>query len=133
MINRNTQLELQYGAKYARSLVGNDSYTGYTDVIGAGMRRDLNKRWDVGIHGDVLHSWESDVSTFGWGVDVGITVFDNVWISMGYNFAGFRDDDFSGSNYTAQGPFITFRIKADQDTFRELATGGKLPLGGKDD
>ena len=64
---------------------------------------------------------------------MGVTVFENVWISLGYNFAGFRDDDFSGSNYTAQGPFITFRIKADQDTFRELATGGKLPWGGKDD
>ena len=133
MINRNTQLELQYGAKYARSLVGNDSYTGYTDVIGAGMRRDLNKRWDIGVHADMLHSWASDVSTFGWGVDVGVTVFDNVWISLGYNFAGFRDDDFSGSNYTAQGLFVTFRIKADQDTFRDLATDGKLPWGGKDD
>ena len=132
MINRNTQLELQYGAKYARSLVGNDSYTGYTDVIGAGMRRDLNKRWDVGVHADMLHSWESDVSTFGWGVDVGVTVFDNVWISMGYNFAGFRDDDFSGSNYTAQGPFITFRIKADQDTFRELL-GRDAPERGQDE
>ena len=132
MINRKTQLELQYGAKYVRSLVGNDSYTGYTDVIGAGMRRDLNKRWDVGVHADMLHSWETDVSTFGWGVDVGVTVFDNVWISMGYNFAGFRDDDFSSSNYTAQGPFITFRIKADQDTFRE-PTGRDAPERGQDE
>ena len=96
-------------------------------------RRDLNNRWDVGIHGDVLRSWESDVSTVGWGVDVGVTLFENVWVSVGYNFAGFRDDDFASSNCTAQGPFITFRIKADQDTFRKLASGGDLPRHGQED
>jgi len=100
--------------------VGGDAYTGYTDVLGAGLRRDLGKRWDVGVHGDMLHSWKSDVATVSWGLDVGITLFENVWVSLGYNFSGFRDDDFSASNYTAQGPFITFRIKADQNTFRKL-------------
>jgi len=124
MINRATQLELQYGAKFVRTNVGGDSYTGYTDVAGAGMRRDLTQRWDAGIHGDLLHSWKSDVYTFGWGVDVGVTLFENVWVSLGYNFAGFRDDDFSSSNYTARGPFITFRIKADQDTIRGLLDRG---------
>jgi len=117
MINIDTQLELQYGGKFVRSNLGGDSYTGYTDVIGAGLRRDLSKRWDVGVHGDMLHSWESDVATFSLGLDVGVTLFENVWVSVGYNFAGFRDDDFSGSNYTMQGAFITFRIKADQNTF----------------
>ena len=133
MINRRTQMELQYGAKFVRSNVGDDSYTGYTDVAGAGVRRDLNERWDVGVHGDVRHSWKSDVYDFSYGVDVGVTVLKNVWISAGYNIAGFRDDDFSGSNYTAKGPFVTFRVKADQDTFRELAAGGELPWGGGDD
>ena len=127
MINLVTQLELQYSAKYVRSLVGSDAYTGYTDVFGAGLRRDLNERWDVGVHGDVRHSWKSGVSDFGWGVDVGVTLFDNVWISAGYNFAGFRDDDFASSNYTAQGPFITFRIKADQDTFHDLIDREETP------
>jgi uncharacterized repeat protein (TIGR01451 family) len=133
MINLATQLELQYGGKFVRSNIDSQSYTGYTDVIGAGLRRDLNDRWDVGIHGDMLHSWKSDVATFSWGLDVGMTLFENVWISMGYNFAGFRDDDFSGSNYTAQGPFLTFRIKADQKTLKELANITQRPRRGEDD
>jgi hypothetical protein len=133
MINLATQLELQYGGKFVRSNIDAQSYTGYTDVIGAGLRRDLNERWDVGIHGDMLHSWKSDVATFSWGPDVGMTLFENVWISMGYNFAGFRDDDFSGSNYTAQGPFLTFRIKADQKTLKELANITQRPQRGEDD
>ena len=120
MINAATQVELQYGGKFVRTSLGGDVYKGYTDVIGAGVRRDLNERWDVGVHGDILHSWQSDVVTVSWGVDVGVTVLENIWVSLGYNFAGFRDDDFSGANYTAQGPYITFRIKADQDTFHSL-------------
>jgi hypothetical protein len=40
---------------------------------------------------------------------------------VGYNFAGFHDEDFSRNRYTEQGPFIKLRIKADQDTFRDLA------------
>ena len=42
-------------------------------------------------------------------------------VSIGYNFAGFRDDDFEASRYTAQGPYIKFRMKADQDTFKDLS------------
>ena len=45
----------------------------------------------------------------------------NVWIAVGYNFVGFHDEDFSRNRYTEQGPFIKLRIKADQDTFRDLA------------
>jgi hypothetical protein len=120
MLSMDTQMELQFGAKYARSNVGGDSYTGLTNVLGAGIRHDLSPRWDVGVHGDVMHSSNSNVATYGWGIDVGVTVMKNVWISVGYNFAGFSDDDFSGSNYTAQGPFITFRIKADENTFHDL-------------
>ena len=44
----------------------------------------------------------------------------NVWVSAGYNFAGFRDDDFSASTYTAKGAFIRFRYKFDQQTIKDL-------------
>ena len=70
---------------------------------------------------------------FGWGIDLGVTIARNIWLSFGYNFAGFDDADFSGGNYTAQGPFITIRMKVDQDTVRNLATGGHLRGQGGND
>jgi hypothetical protein len=127
MLNSDTQAEFQFGAKYARTNVGGDAYTGFTNVLGTGLRHNLGERWDVGIHGDAMHSDNSDVLTYGWGLDVGVTVMKNVWISLGYNFDGFHDDDFSGSNYTAQGPFITFRIKADEQTFHGLIDREETP------
>ncbi len=120
MINRQTQLGLQYGGKLVRANFDGDAYTGYTDLIGVDFRRDLNEKWDVGMHFSSLHSWESEVIDYGIGFDVGYLVGQNMWLSVGYNFDGFDDDDFSRNRYTAQGPFITFRIKVDQDSVRQF-------------
>ncbi len=44
---------------------------------------------------------------------------ENAWISIGYNVAGFTDKDFSNANYTAQGPYIQYRFKFDQNSVKE--------------
>jgi len=50
---------------------------------------------------------------------LGYSPVTNVWVSLGYNFVGFRDD-FSGTDYTAQGMFRKFRLRVDQFTLRNL-------------
>jgi len=119
-LNPAMQLGLQYGARYVSSTFEGEKYAGLSDIAGADLRRQLTRRFDLGLHASVLHSWESDVLDYSTGFDVGTTLAKNVWISLGYNFAGFRDDDFSASRHTAQGPYLNIRIKADQDTFKDL-------------
>ena len=120
MPNTATQLAFQYGAKYVRSNFDGSSYTGYTDLLGTEVRRDINTRWDFGMHGKIWHSWESEVYQYSFGIDLGITFAQNMWVSVGYNLDGFDDDDFSFAGYTAKGPYIKLRIKADQDSLRSL-------------
>lgn len=120
-LDMRTQLGLQLGARYVRSTFDGERYSGFSTLYGIDVRRELTMRFDVGLHGTMLSSLDSGVSDQSVGVDVGVTVARNVWISIGYNLAGFRDDDFEASRYTAQGPFIKFRMKADQDTFRDLS------------
>jgi hypothetical protein len=72
------------------------------------------------VHAALLHSWESDIMDHSTGVDVGMTIMKNMWVSVGSNYEEFRDDDFSASRHTAQGPYLSIRIKADQDTFKDL-------------
>lgn len=115
-----TQLGLQLAARFVRSTFDDERYSGCSSLYGVDMRRDLTDRFDVGLHGALLESHESGVADASVGIDVGVTVTRNVWISVGYNLRGFRDDDFEASRYTAQGPFIKFRMKADQDTFKDL-------------
>jgi uncharacterized repeat protein (TIGR01451 family) len=119
-LNPALQLGLQYGVRYVSSTFEGEKYAGVSDIAGFDLRRQLTRRFDLGVHAAVLHSWESDVMDHSTGFDVGATLAKNVWISVGYNFAGFRDDDFSASRHTAQGPYIKIRIKADQDTFKDL-------------
>ncbi len=54
------------------------------------------------------------------GLSVGHKVAKNAWVSLGYNLTGFYDDDFSRSDFTAQGPFIRFRFKFDQNSLKEI-------------
>lgn len=117
-----TQLGLQFGSRYVRSTFDGERYSGLSTLYGVDVRRELTMRFDVGLHGTMLNSLQSGVSDQSVGVDLGVTVARNVWISIGYNFTGFRDDDFEASRYTAQGPFIKFRMKADQDTFRDMVS-----------
>ncbi|MEZ5531010.1 MAG: hypothetical protein R3E69_01360 [Steroidobacteraceae bacterium] len=115
-----TQLGVQWGVRYVRSSFDGERYDGLSDLYGLDLRRDLDARFDVGLHGTALNSWESGVHDFALGIDLGVTVARGLWISIGYNVQGFEDDDYGASRYTAKGPFLKLRLKADQDTFKDL-------------
>ncbi len=120
-LDERTQVGLQFGTRYTRSTIDGDHYDGYSDLQGIDLRHDLGRRFDVGIQAAALNSWSAGTHEYTLGADFGISLARNVWIALGYNFAGFHDEDFSRNRYTDQGPFIKLRIKADQDTFRELS------------
>lgn len=111
-----TQIALQYGLKYVQATIDGDDYSGFMDLIGLEARYDLNERWDVGIRGSVLHSWSANQYDYSTGASLGYNIFDNAWVSVGYNFVGFEDEDFSRGSFTAKGPFVQFRIKLDQQS-----------------
>jgi uncharacterized repeat protein (TIGR01451 family) len=114
------QVGLQYGAKYVLDTFDDQEYAGFVDLIGLETRYDLTNKWDVGVRGSVLHTWQTGQMEYSTGLSVGHTLFENTGISAGYNFLGFEDADFSCANYTAQGPFVQFRMKFDQQTVREI-------------
>ena len=114
-----TQISLQYGAKYVLETIDGTDYSGYTDLVGIEGRYDLTKKWDLGLRGSVLHSWSAGQFNYSSGPSVGYNVVKNAWISLGYNVVGFKDKDFSAADYTAQGPFVRFRFKFDQNSVRE--------------
>ena len=116
MPDRRTQISLQYGSKYVMDRIDDMDFSGYTDLIGLEVRRDLGHRWDVGISAGMLHSWEADTRDYQLGASIGYRIMDNAWLSVGYNRLGFKDGNFSGAEYRAQGAYINLRMKVDQDT-----------------
>jgi uncharacterized repeat protein (TIGR01451 family) len=113
------QISFQYGAKYVKDNFDEADYKGYTDLLGMETRYDVNEKWDIGVHGSFLNSWSAGQRDYRTGLSAGYNIVKNAWFSVGYNFTGFSDRDFSKANYTAKGPFMRFRIKFDQETMRD--------------
>lgn len=109
------ELGMQYAAKYVFDTIDAARYKGYTDIVGLELRHDLTETWDVGARTSRLQSWRAGVGEQSYGVFVGYSPVRNVWLSLGYNFRGFRDDDFAGAEYRDQGFNLAFRLKFDQD------------------
>ena len=118
---KDVQFSLHYGAKYVLETINGSDYSGFTDLVGIEGRYDITKDWDIGLQGSLLHSWNASNYDYSTGLSVGYNVMQNAWISLGYNLTGFDDKDFSQANYTAQGPFVRFRFKFDQNSVRDAA------------
>ncbi|KKC27154.1 hypothetical protein WP12_04770 [Sphingomonas sp. SRS2] len=118
------EASLYYGVKYVRGRFDDDRFDGLIDVTGFDLRRDIGRRIDIGVSGSVQHAWTEKAVAFSIGPSVGVTPVDNVWISLGYNLKGFRDRDFEDNRYLRQGPYVTMRLKFDQQSMAAL--GGKI-------
>lgn len=117
--NHKWQVSLQHGIKHVKENIDQADHDSVVDLYGLEGRYNLNARWDAGAHGSVLHSWRTGQYDESAGVSVGHSFMNNVWVSVGYNFTGFDDRDFSRARYTSQGMFLKFRIKFDQVSLKE--------------
>jgi hypothetical protein len=119
-VGQKLELGTQIGARYAKSTIDGAKYSGWSTLLGFDGRRELTPVLDLGGHATWLDSEAGGTSERSAGFDFGISAARNVWISVGYNFEGFRDDHFDAARYTAQGPYVRFRMKVDQDSFKDL-------------
>lgn len=114
------QVALQYGLKYVETNIDEMEYSGFTHLLGVETRYDINEKWDVGFRASVLHSWDSDQLDYSTGVSLGYNLCENTWMSLGYNFTGFEDEDFSQGDYTAEGVYLKLNMKVDQDSLKDM-------------
>ena len=114
------QLSLQYSFRYIGESIDGDSFNGFSDLIGAEYRYDITRRWDIGVRGSTLASYNSNIRTNTAGVMVGFSPIQDIWLSLGYNFIGFYDEDFDGAEGRVQGVVLDFRIKFDQHSAKKL-------------
>ncbi|MDA1073827.1 MAG: hypothetical protein O3A63_03560 [Proteobacteria bacterium] len=123
-----SQLSLQFGFKYVIEQIDGDEYSGSTGLYGLEYRRGFMDKWDWSLNGALLYSHNNGQMRDSLGFSVGRTLFDNMWVSLGYNFTGFEDDDFVAADYTAQGPYLKMRLKIDQDGARRFLAKARSQL-----
>lgn len=93
----------------------NDSYR--AALVGTRVTYDITNRWSVGTLLTVLQGTGGG-RQWAYGVEAGYILVDNLWVTLGYNWRGFSDDDLAGSNYTNRGWVLGVRYKFDEDLFK---------------
>ncbi|MCX7916943.1 MAG: DUF481 domain-containing protein, partial [bacterium] len=111
-LNEKTQISGKYAGKFVKSL-NTDTYT---DLIGVKITRDLNNRFDISAEYRILRNNEIGSISHGGSLEIGYSIFKNIYLSFGYSFDKF-DNDLRGDFYYNKGPFIRLRIKFSENSF----------------
>src|SRR5690606_12018637 len=79
---------------------------------------DITENWDIGLLASTFRG-QDGANQYAYGFEVGRLLRQNLWLSAGFNWSGFRgDSDLSGYEYTQEGFFLRLRFKFDEDLFR---------------
>lgn len=85
------------------------------------VRYEWHRWMDVLGEYRILHSHTARDVGHGASGEIGLIPQRNARVAIGYNFVGFVDRDFSGSNYWTHSPFLKSQVK-----FTENAVAGWL-------
>ncbi len=107
---------LFWGTRYAFDKVGADDVEGWSNIVGADLKFDLDDLADVGVSGTVRIGSQGRNIAYSGGPVLTVTPTENMNISLGYNIVGFEDRDFEDDRYTRSGPFVTLKVKIDQNS-----------------
>jgi len=113
------QIAARHGLRFAREMYDGQQHDATTGLFGLEARYFFARRWDVGVQGTARNSWTFHVYDLSAGASVGVRLIEDLWLSLGYNAVGFHDRDFTGG-YTAQGPYLRFRFRFNQDSKHEM-------------
>ncbi|HEY6916081.1 MAG TPA: hypothetical protein VI381_00400, partial [Allosphingosinicella sp.] len=118
-----TEVSLYWGSRYASDRFGEDDIAGWSNVLGGDVRYDISDKVDLGLSGSIRQGIGGRAYSYALGPNVGLSPFENGWLSVGWNVIGFYDRDFSEERYTRAGPYVTMRLKFDQATLQSLGLG----------
>ena len=118
-----SEVQFFWGTRYVSDKIDQDDLSGWTNVVGADIRFDLSKTVDVGLGGTARVGVGGDTLAYSGGPSISVSPFENSYITLGYNVAGFKDRDFADTRYTRAGPYVTLRLKFDQNSLGALGLG----------
>ncbi len=96
---------------------------GTTLLGGLDLRIGIGDRVELGGAATVRTSLQDNNTSYAIGPQIGVVPAKDVMLLVGYNFAGFKDSDFSSQRNSEKGVFATLRMKFDADTFGFLGLG----------
>lgn len=92
---------------------------------------DISERWDVGLQAGTYWNKQADDLSYLVGAEVGYSPMTNLWLSLGYNFKGFEDEDIAYDDTTIKGAYFRLRFKFDEDLFKREDSRKNKPLSAR--
>ena len=92
---------------------------------------DISERWDIGLQAGTYWNKQADDLSYLVGAEVGYSPMTNLWLSLGYNFMGFEDEDIAYDDTTIEGAYFRLRFKFDEDLFRREDSRKNKPLSAR--
>lgn len=118
-----------YAGKYTQFDADNISSDNTAHALYTRGLYDLSERWDVGLQAGTYWNKQADDMSYMLGAEVGYSPMTNLWLSLGYNFMGFQDEEIAYDDTTQQGAYFRLRFKFDEDLFkREDPRKNKRPM-----
>ncbi len=114
-----SELSLQHGFKYVIDSVNAYEHKGVTQLFGLDTHYDMTPTWELGLQGSLLYAQSANNMDYGLGLYSGHNLFDNMVMTIGYNFKGFEDRDFSLQTYRVEGAYFRFNMKFDQESLKD--------------
>jgi len=121
--SQQTEIGLFLGARHSLDEYEGFDLKGTTLYGGADVRIGITDKVDIGGRATIRANVTEGTKSFAIGPEIGFSPADNMVLSVGYNFAGFRDPDFSEARSTDKGMFASFRMKFDAGSLESLGLG----------
>lgn len=110
------EIGLFLGTRYGFDQVDGLDLEGLTALAGVDLRLGLNDWLDLGGSASIRANVTDGSLSYAVGPQASFAVAQGALLSVGYNFAGFRDPDFSVDRALDQGVFAAIRFKFDAET-----------------
>ena len=85
-----------------------------TGLVDGRLIWDINKRFDIDLHGGVLTTNYFKERQYSAGVGLNYLVRENLRVGAGYNIKGFSDEDLDSEGYNKQGVYVGMQYKFDE-------------------
>ena len=83
-------------------------------LVAGRMVYDITENWDLGLLAAVQLG-QGGARQHAFGLEAGYLLAQNLWLSAGFNAAGFHGDrDLTGYEYTRSGVYVRLRFKFDE-------------------
>jgi large repetitive protein len=115
---RSLVLSGQIASKWSHETLTAIHVDSRTSLLGVRATWDVTEKIDVSAITSSLMNHQTKVSQKGLGVELGYLVHSNIWLSAGYNFFGYRDQDLAPGQHSDKGAFIRLRFKFDEDSLK---------------